>query len=115
MRLLLIEDERDLSEIIKKELVDEGYVVEQCYDGESAYTYLMMEEYDGAISSLYFIFYAVGQLINGAIGDKIHAKWMISTGLLGAGITNLVFTRLIDTPQAAMIVYAMTGFFLSMI
>ena len=44
------------------------------------------EEYVGSISSLYFIFYACGQLINGAIGDKIHAKWMISTGLLGAAV-----------------------------
>ena len=58
------------------------------------------EEYIGAISSLYFIFYAVGQLINGAIGDKIHAKWMICMGLLGAGTTNLVFSRIIDAPNA---------------
>ena len=32
------------------------------------------EEYIGSISSLYFVFYAIGQLINGAIGDKIKAK-----------------------------------------
>ena len=49
MKLLLVEDEIDLSEVIKKELVEEGYVVEQCYDGENAYNYLMLEEYDGAI------------------------------------------------------------------
>ena len=73
------------------------------------------EEYVGAISSLYFIFYAVGQLINGAIGDKIHAKWMICTGLLGAGATNLIFSRIVDSAGAATAVYAMTGFFLSMI
>ena len=73
------------------------------------------EEYIGAISSLYFIFYAVGQLINGAIGDKIHAKWMIGVGLLGAGVTNLVFSRIVAFPNAAMLVYALTGFFLSMI
>lgn len=73
------------------------------------------EAYIGNISSLYFIFYAVGQLINGAIGDKIHAKWMICTGLLGAGITNLVFSRITSTPNVAMLVYGMTGLFLSMI
>ena len=78
---------------------------------EGGYT----EAYIGSISSLYFIFYAVGQLINGAIGDKIKAKWMISIGLLGAGITNLVFTYVVALPQTAMIVYALTGFFLSMI
>ena len=73
------------------------------------------EEYVGSISSLYFIFYACGQLINGAIGDKIHAKWMISTGLLGAAVTNFIFSRVTVYPTTAMIVYGLTGFFLSMI
>ena len=73
------------------------------------------EEYVGQISSLYFIFYAVGQLINGAIGDKIRAKWMISMGLMGAGITNLLFSYITVYPKAAMLVYGSTGFFLSMI
>ena len=73
------------------------------------------EEYIGGISSLYFVFYAVGQLINGAIGDKIKAKWMISTGLLGAAVTNFVFSRVTVYPTTAMIIYGLTGFFLSMI
>jgi len=73
------------------------------------------EEYIGRISSLYFIFYAVGQLINGAIGDKIKAKWMIAAGLLGAGITNLVFSRITVYPGTALLVYGLSGFFLSMI
>ncbi len=73
------------------------------------------EEYIGSISSLYFVFYAVGQLINGAIGDKIKAKWMISTGLFGAAMTNFIFSRMTMYPTAAMIVYSLTGFFLSMI
>ena len=30
----------------------------------------------GALSSVYFICYAIGQLINGAIGDKIKTKYM---------------------------------------
>ena len=34
--------------------------------------------YLAPMSSLYLIFYAIGQLINGAIGDKIKARWMIS-------------------------------------
>jgi len=73
------------------------------------------EAYIGSISSLYFVFYAVGQLINGVIGDKIRAKWMISFGLFGAGVTNLLFSHLIATPALATLVYALTGFFLSMI
>lgn len=73
------------------------------------------EEFIGAISSLYFICYALGQLFNGAVGDKIKAKWMICMGLSGAGITNLVFSRVAASPEIAMPVYAVTGFFLSMI
>ena len=73
------------------------------------------EEYIGSISSLYFVFYAVGQLINGAIGDKIKEKWMISTGLFGAAITNFIFSRMTVYPTTAMIIYSLTGFFLSMI
>lgn len=73
------------------------------------------EAYIGSISSLYFIFYAVGQLINGAVGDKIKAKWMICLGLCGAGIANLIFSNIVMFPTAAMIAYALTGFCLSMI
>lgn len=73
-------------------------------------------EYIGRVSSVYFVFYAFGQLINGAVGDKIKARYMISTGLFMAGITNLVFSRMAGTyPVSAQIVYGMTGFFLSMI
>ncbi len=73
------------------------------------------EEYIGKVSSLYLVFYAVGQLINGFIGDKIKAKYMIGFGLILAGVTNLLFPFLISVPLGALIVYAFTGFFLSMI
>ena len=73
------------------------------------------EAYIGEISSLYFIFYAIGQLINGAVGDKIKAKYMMGLGLLLAGITTFIFPIIIEHPKGAMIVYGMTGFFLSMI
>lgn len=73
------------------------------------------EIYIGKLSSLYFIFYAVGQLINGILGDKIKAKYMLSIGLLLAGITNLLICYLTDLPNIALIVYPLTGFFLAMI
>lgn len=49
MKLLVVEDERDLNEIIKKKLVCEGYNVEQCYDGAEALDYLDYGEYDAVI------------------------------------------------------------------
>ena len=73
------------------------------------------EEYIGIISSLYFSFYAVGQLINGLIGDKVKSRIMISFGLILAGITNFIFPLLLDNPTAAQLTYGMTGFFLAMI
>ena len=36
MKILVVEDEKDLNHIIKKELESEGYLVDTCYDGESA-------------------------------------------------------------------------------
>jgi sugar phosphate permease len=73
------------------------------------------ETFIGKISSLYFITYAAGQLINGVIGDKIKAKYMICLGLLGAGLTNILFSLFAGNAMVAAITYGATGFFLSMI
>lgn len=86
----------------------------------SAVTPQMLEDgfdkgYVGSVSSLYFITYALGQLINGAIGDKIKARYMISIGLFLAGVSNFAFANLGGYPNVAMIAYALTGFSLSMI
>ena len=85
-------------------------VTPQIIEG-GAYT----EEYIGSISSMFFTFYAVGQLINGLVGDKIKARYMISFGLLLAGICNIVFPYTLGMPFMAHLTYGMIGFFLSMI
>lgn len=71
-------------------------------------------EYIGSVSSLFFIFYAAGQFINGFIGDRIKTRYMISFGLGFAGICNWLFTVIADL-QIAALVYGLSGFFLSMI
>lgn len=73
------------------------------------------EEYVGQISSLFLVFYAFGQLINGFIGDRIKPKYMMTTGLLLAGICNFVFPYVIDSLFVAIVVYGVSGYFLSMI
>lgn len=73
------------------------------------------EEYIGGVSSLFLLFYACGQLVNGIVGDKIRTKWMIGIGLAGAAITNVAFAYLTRLPTVAMAVYGFTGYFLSMI
>ena len=69
----------------------------------------------GLLSSIYFITYAIGQLINGAIGDKIKAKVMISLGLILAGVSNELFAIFAHLPFASYIAYGFTGYFLAMI
>ena len=66
-------------------------------------------------SSTYFTCYAVGQLINGMLGDKIKARYLICTGVIMAGVTLILFLNLLATPTLARIAYGLTGFFLSMI
>jgi len=69
----------------------------------------------GTLSSIYFIVYAVGQLINGFIGDRIKAKYMISFGLILASLGFLLLPQLTDAPVFAYIAYAASGFFMAMI
>lgn len=49
MRLLLAEDEVELSNAIATILKHQKYSVDTVYDGEEAYDYLSAQEYDGAI------------------------------------------------------------------
>jgi DNA-binding response OmpR family regulator len=49
MRLLLIEDDASLQDIIAKRLKAEGYSVDSCTDGESGYDYASGLEYDCVI------------------------------------------------------------------
>ena len=52
MRVLVVEDEKDLSSIICSKLVKEGYNVDACYDGQAALDYMEAENYDGAIMDI---------------------------------------------------------------
>ena len=52
MRILVVEDEKDLNSIICSKLVKEGYNVDACYDGQAALEYMEAENYDGAIMDI---------------------------------------------------------------
>lgn len=49
MRLLVVEDEKDLNRIIVKNLKAEGYIVDYCYDGLDAVHYITSAEYDAVL------------------------------------------------------------------
>lgn len=49
MRILLVEDERDLNHVIAQKLISDGYSVDSCFDGEEALDVLSYTDYDAII------------------------------------------------------------------
>ena len=49
MRILVVEDARDMNRLIVKTLTREGYTVDGCFDGEEAELYLGGAEYDAIL------------------------------------------------------------------
>ena len=49
MRILVVEDEVDLNQLIVERLRMERYVVDSCFDGKTALDYLLMGDYGAAI------------------------------------------------------------------
>lgn len=52
MRVLVVEDERDLNRVISKRLEKEGYSVDSCFDGEEALDYLGVGEFDAVVMDI---------------------------------------------------------------
>ena len=52
MRILVIEDEKNLNNIIVKKLVMEKYGVDSCFNGDDALDYIFSAEYDVIISDI---------------------------------------------------------------
>ena len=52
MRLLVVEDEKNLNKLIAKKLTSEGYTVDSCFDGMEALDFLAAADYDGVISDV---------------------------------------------------------------
>ncbi len=68
----------------------------------------------GSISSIYFMAYAFGQLVNGRLGDKVKAKNMVVTGLFMSGFAAICFL-LVKNLYMQIVVFALNGFGLSML
>jgi len=49
MRILVVEDERDMNRLIVKMLSKAGYSVDGCFDGEDALNHLLGAEYDAIL------------------------------------------------------------------
>jgi len=66
----------------------------------------------GLIGSVLFWSYAVGQLVNGFIGDKLNSKAMVFIGIAVAALMN-IFVGFSSNYIAVMIFWGVNGFFLS--
>ena len=49
MRILIVEDEKSLNEILEKHLKSHGYAVDSCYAGDMALDYILSTDYDAII------------------------------------------------------------------
>ena len=72
------------------------------------------KEYTGLLSSICFIFYAAGQLINGFIGDRVHPKYMIIMGLGISSVSTFVIP-IFDNRILHFTAFALIGFGLSLL
>ena len=71
-------------------------------------------EFIGLLSSVYFLVYAAGQLVNGLIGDMIRPKYMIAVGLTVTGIVITLFS-LVPFAWMQVACFAFMGLGLSML
>ena len=71
MRILIVEDEKDLNRLISKRLTKEGYAVDSCYDGEDALHYIEMGEFDAIILDIMLPKLSGFEVLNRMRAEKI--------------------------------------------
>ncbi len=80
----------------------------------------IMEEYGltksemGLILSSLFLLYAIGQFINGQLGDKLNSRRIITLGLLSSAILNIIFGFNNGILIIMIIIWGLNGYFQSM-
>ncbi len=68
----------------------------------------------GAIGSSFFWAYAIGQLINGYLGDRVSSRWFIGLGLSASALINLCFS-FTGNLSTMVLLWGLNGFFQSML
>jgi Sugar phosphate permease len=67
-----------------------------------------------AMGSAFFITYGAGQLINGLLGNKVSAKYMVAAGLSVSGVLCILFPLFSSYPLS-LILWGVCGFLCSML
>lgn len=68
----------------------------------------------GLITTAYMLVYGAGQMLNGIVGSKVKPKYMIGTGLCGAGLCNLAM-GLVPSASVMPVIWGLNGLFHSML
>ena len=74
MRLLIVEDEKQICDTIAKSLYDAGYEVDTCYDGEEALECILAEDYDLIVLDLNLPGMESGEIKFNTIRREAYAK-----------------------------------------
>lgn len=80
-KILVIEDERDLSDLIAKKLTGEGYTVDACLDGNEAYELLHQNSYDMVILDLMLPGMDGRDLLRKIRGENLYLPVLILSAL----------------------------------
>jgi OPA family glycerol-3-phosphate transporter-like MFS transporter len=67
----------------------------------------------GAIGTALFWAYAIGQFINGQLGDRLGARILMTVGLIASALFNLLF-GFSQTLEAMIVIWALNGYVQSM-
>ena len=68
----------------------------------------------GAAGSAFFVVYALGQLVNGYIGDKISPYRFVTIAICGTGVLNLAIA-MVDEYLPLLVLWTLNGYFQSML
>ncbi|MFW9995695.1 MAG: MFS transporter [Candidatus Odinarchaeota archaeon] len=68
----------------------------------------------GGVTTALFITYAIGQFVNGQLGDAIGGRRLVTIGLVGSAAVNLLFGFSDGIVVAMMVLWAFNGIFQSM-
>lgn len=76
---------------------------------------LFTESEIAAVSSAFFICYGLGQLISGAVGDKISPRHMVFWGVLISGVINILLFFCYTSYAALLLLWGLNGAVQSMV
>ena len=79
MRILVVEDEKNLNNVLRKQLESQGYSVDSCLDGKEAQGYMEMTEYDVIVLDIMLPGMSGMELLRWARNNEIQSQIIMLT------------------------------------